>query len=552
MHRSTFAVISLAVFLGLGAAGRKYLDVKAGQTANMESSIESLKKEISDLHQVQRAVAPPVVGAPKNWGSLQAALRDTVMQVFSEVAEFNWLEPYKSPSQYNTSGSGFFIDGDGHIITNWHVINQAKSITIQLPSFGKRRFSVDLLGISPDRDLALLRLKEREADEIKLVLGKIPFLKMGNSDTIHRADELMALGYPLGQQSLKSSTGVVSGREHLGGQHFIQISAATNPGSSGGPSINAEGECIGVNAAGVPSAQNVAYIIPVSDVRLFLRHLEHMPDTTDVKFPRKPFLGIQANVGSDCMTEFLGNPVPGGLYVGRITSNSPLEKAGVKAGDMLYEIDGYRLDCYGEMSVPWSEDKVSFLDYLARLTIGDKVNLRIYRKGKEMMVSLTFGESALAPIRRMYPYYEKIDYEVTGGFVIMGLAIDHLPLLVQISPELTRYGNLENQLEGALIITHILPASAAARCRTLGPAAIITEVNGTPVKTLEDYRKALKKSMETKFLTLKTHHNMFIVLPFDEILAEEERLGRMFFYKPTPTMSELIARNRAHEAQKAA
>ncbi len=555
MNRSMSLLICLLLSGGIGLGVYQWYSHQSDRRLDyIESMLESFqKKQTEKVRPDEILFADRPSGTGMHWGELQSQLRDTVAQVFSEVAEFNWLEPYKSPSQYQTSGSGFFIDNKGHLITNAHVINQARAIYIQLPSFGKRRFNMTLLGINPERDLALLCLKPKDAEEIKLVLGQIPFLKMGDSDQIRRADEVMALGYPLGyQQSIKSTNGMVSGREHISGQHFIQISAPINPGSSGGPLVNAKGECIGVNSAGVPSAQNVGFIIPSNDVNLFLKHLDQMPVTDDIKLVRKPFIGIQANVGSESMTDFLGNPQPGGLYVARVTAQSPLEKSGIQAGDMLYEIDGYRLDCFGEMSVPWSEDKVSFLDYLSRLTLGDTVRLRAYRQGKEFKTALKFEGTSLAPVRRKSPLYEKIDYEVIGGMVLMELAIDHLPLLVQMSPELTRYAELQNQLEGSMVLTHILPASTAARARTLAPGSIITEVNGEEVKNLEDVRKALKKSLKNDFLTLKTHQNMFIVLPFNEIVAEEEQLARMFYYDVTPSMRELLKAKIGHEKQKAA
>src|SRR4029077_6348495 len=124
-----------------------------------------------------------------------------------------------------------------------------------------------------DRDLALLRLKPEELQLIKETLGKVPMLQFGNSDKVSRAEEIMALGYPLGQQSLKSTTGVVSGREQIGGKYMIQISTPINPGSSGGPSINRCGEVIGVNTAGIMPAQNVNYIIPSNEVQLFIAQL---------------------------------------------------------------------------------------------------------------------------------------------------------------------------------------------------------------------------------------------------------------------------------------
>jgi len=486
----------------------------------------------------------------RSWHEMQKDLKDTVVQIFSEIADFNWLEPYKTPNQLQSSGSGFFINENGEIITNAHVVDQAKGVTIQIPSFGKRRFDAHVYGVTPERDLALLKLNPADLAEIKAELGHIPVLPIGDSDNVHRSEELMALGYPLGQQSMKSTNGIVSGREHIAGQHMIQISAPINPGSSGGPVINCAGQVIGVSTANIPSAQNVGYITPSNNLRLFLHHLKSMPDEAGkVKFIRKPFLGILYNPASNYLTKYLGNPEPGGLYVAGTQKNSPLETAGVKAGDMIYEIDGFKVDIHGEMNVPWSDDKISIVDYISRLTIGDKIQLRTYRHGKERKVVLDFSESELAPVRRMFPGYEHIDYEIIGGLVVMPLSLNHLPLLVQVAPELTQYMEFQHQIEGALIITHVFPTSAAARARTLGAGGVLKEVNGEVVHTLADLRKVIKKSLETDYLTLKTHQHVFSVLPFRKLLEDEPRLASTFFYPVTQFVKELL---RELEAEKRA
>ena len=512
----------------------------------LEISLDTLKKKVSLTREYTPGPCRFASQAPKNWGAVQTELRDAVVQVFSDVTEFNWIEPYKSPNQYQSTGSGFFSNETGELITNAHVVDQAKSVSIQIPSFGKRRFVVKVLGVSPERDLALLRLKPEDVDEIGKVLGRIPVMALGNSDQVHRSDEIMALGFPLGQQMLKSTTGIVSGREHLAGQHMIQISAPINPGSSGGPSINCSGQVIGVNSAGIMAAQNVGYIIPSNEVVLFLNQLKQVSVEGEkkIKFLRKPYLGVIFNPASDSLTRFLGNPLPGGLYVAEAQKGSPLEKAGIKTGDMIYEIDGNRLDMFGEMNAAWSEDKISVVDYVSRLMIGDQVRLVIYRAGKERTITLTFGSSELAPVRAMYPSYEKIDYETVGGLVVMQLALNHLPLLIQAAPELTQYATeLQNQrLEGALIVTHVLPTSVAGRARTLRTGYILKEINSVPVKTLDELRAALRKSLNTRFLTIKTSKNLFAVLPFDNILKEEEKLAADFFYSVTPFMQEMIGK----------
>ena len=151
------------------------------------------------------------------WHEIQDSAKDAVVQVFAQCAVTNILQPYATPQPSACAGSGFFINGDGEIITNAHVVDQAVSVWIQIPSLGRAIIDVDVVGIAPDRDLALLRLTPASKDLITSVLGKINYLELGDSDLVSRADEVLALGYPLGQQSLKSTTGVVSGRENLCG-----------------------------------------------------------------------------------------------------------------------------------------------------------------------------------------------------------------------------------------------------------------------------------------------------------------------------------------------
>lgn len=486
--------------------------------------------------------AVPVKSKRQLWSEVQQKFKDTVAQIFSQATEFNWLEPYKTPNQAESLGSGFFINDKGELLTNAHVIEQAKTVMIQVPTLGKRRFEVEIVGVSPDRDLALLRLLPSEFEALKKALGKeeLPYLKLGNSDTIYRADKIMALGYPLGQQGLKSTTGVVSGREHLQGQHFIQISAPINKGNSGGPSLNCLGDVIGINSAGVPGAQNVGYIIPINEAKLFLKQMSQMPKSDRPILLRKPFLGILFNSATDSLTEYLKNPVPGGLYVVEAYKGSPLAKAGVKSGDMIYEIDGHRLDIYGEMNVSWNlEDKISIMDYISRLKIGDDVHLVFYRNGERKEVTIKFASSELAPIRRMFPGYEKIDYEVLGGMVVMPMTLNHIMLLAQYTPDLIQYADFKKQMEPLLLISHVQLNSPAYRSRALGMGAVISEVNGQKVRTLDEYRAAIMKSLDTKFLTIKTSENIFVVLPLEEIMHDEPRLSATYFYPISETYEKL-------------
>ena len=385
-------IVAAIVLFGLLVAGG--ITVFHRKLKEVEERVQQLiEQKVPVVAPVEKEEKEEQVGHVKEqlWSSLQTKVKNSVVQVFSHVTEFNWVEPYKSPNQSESAGSAFFISSEGDLITNAHVIEQALVVSIQIPASGKRRFEVDVIGVSPERDLALLRVKKKELEILKREIQSpsIPYLKMGDSDAVQRGDKIMALGYPLGQQGLKSTTGVVSGREHLMGHYFIQIDAPINKGNSGGPSLDNKGRVVGVNSAGIPGAQNVGYIIPINEVKLFLEQLETLPYEGKPKLLRKPYLGIWFKSANEDLVAYLGNPPPGGLYVVDVYKGSPFDKAGIKAGDMIYTIDGYKVDIYGEMSVPWSkEDRISIVDYVARLKLGHMFSITYYRQGKLLKASV--------------------------------------------------------------------------------------------------------------------------------------------------------------------
>lgn len=532
--------LMIAVIIGCSAATIGYWVYAQQQTNNV--LLENIKMQMSQRSPGEPL--PPVGGEEVSlaWGQVHEKVRDTVVQVFVYSALFNWLEPYKTPQQRVGVGSGFFIDASGLLITNAHVIDQYRAVYIQIPHFGKRRFDVEVIGVSPERDLALLRVIPEDLAIIVDELGAVPTLAFDDSDKVRRADEIMALGYPLGQQSLKSTVGVVSGRQHIDGHSLIQIDAPINQGNSGGPSLDTSGRVIGVNSSGIfeGGAQNVGYIIPSNEVKLFLRQLEDLP-SDGVKFLRKPYLGISYGYGSDALAQYLHNPTPGGFYVVDVYPGSPLAKAGVLPGDVIYEVDGNKVDYFGEMSVPWSEDKISAaVDYVSRLMPGDTIHIVAYRNGARKELVAQFAFSDATPIRLRFPGYEVIDYEVVGGLVVMELTLNHLPILLQKNSQLVKYAELEHQMEPVIIITHILPDSEASKTRALHAGMIIKEINGKKVRTLEQFRQQVAESLQSNFLTIKTEGNVFAVLPFMRALRDEPKLASSYFYQITPLVRDFL------------
>lgn len=484
-----------------------------------------------------------VVTSGQLWRPVQDRVRDTVVQLFAQVYSIDMLEPYKTPSQGTSCGSGFFINDQGYVITNAHVVISAKSVWGQVPSLGKRIIDMEVVGISPERDLALLRITEEGRDLITKELGGIPYLPLGDSDLVRRSDDVLALGYPLGQQACKSTTGVISGHEH----HLIQMSAPINPGSSGGPLLNIKGEVVGVNSSGITEAQNVGYAIPINTLKTILN------DLYEIKILRKPFLGVRFNNGTESLTKYLGNPLPGGCYIIETVKGSPLAKAGVMRGDMIYEINGHAVDMYGDMSVPWSEDKISIVDYPLRLSIGDTINLTVYRKGQKKEFSVLFGLAELPAIRRIYPGYEEVDYEAFGGMVVQELNLNHVRMLAEHATGLIKYGEIKYQSEPVLIITHVFPDSQLFRGRNVPLGTTLTEVNGIRVKTLKEYREAIKNSATKEYLALsasdnatRAAENIFVVLSMDKIIEEEPKLARDYRYQLSETAQEVLRIAKVH------
>jgi len=412
------------------------------------------------------------------------SIGSAVVQIVSQVSGFDWLEPYRVADQGERRGSGFFINHDGYIITNAHVVDQAKSLWVHIPMLGRHMVPADIVGICPDRDIALVRIDERALAALKTLSKFAPSLTLGDSDLVHQGEVVTAFGYPLGDHRLKVSPGVVSGFEGVNGQSLIQITSPINPGNSGGPLVNADGKVIGIVVAKENDAYNIGYALPINEVPLILEELYTQG------LVRKPVLGALFVYSNDQKAAYLGNPMPAGVYISRVMPGSLFERAGVQEGDMLYEFNGFSIDAYGETIAPWGAERASIYDHCSRLKRGQLVSFVIYRRGERKEFSLVFDNTALPTMRIMYPDFEEVDYEVFAGLVVMELALNHVPLLFEKAPELVAYQQVEHIFEHHLIVTQIIPGSLAQQARFLSVGDELTMVNGKRVATIKQLRNA--------------------------------------------------------------
>lgn len=284
----------------------------------------------------------------------------------------NIPEPTTSPKdEYKNIGTGFVISADGLIVTNKHVV--ADTTAKYQVLIGKSDIeNVVNIYRDPLTDLAILKISKS---------GLVP-LPLGNSDEIKVGQTVIAIGTALGEFNSSVTKGVISGlgRAITAGSplegsekldNVIQTDAAINPGNSGGPLLNSSGQVIGVNVAVSQSGQNIGFALPINLVKQSIDNFQ-----TTGQFDR-PYIGVGYRMISKQTA--LTNDVPAGAYVQSIVAGSPAEKAGLKQGDIITEIDGIKLVDNADFSIA---------NYINKKKIGDSVTLKFWRDNKEQTVTV--------------------------------------------------------------------------------------------------------------------------------------------------------------------
>jgi serine protease Do len=479
--------------------------------------------------------------ADAHWKEIEKRAQNTVVQVWVQATKFEWLEPYRAPKQQQGAGSAFFIDSTGKLLTNFHVVDGAKYLFIMVPALGQELIEARVRSVCPEIDVALIEVTPESKQLLEQKLGTIPFLPLGDSDTLYRTQRVLALGYPLGQRYLKSTLGEVAGGDYAGNsESYIHITAPINPGNSGGPLLDEYGYVVGINSAGVPNAQNVGFIRPINSVKVLMADLERGG------LVRKPSLGILWNHATVEHARSLNNPTPGGVYIYQVVKGSLAAQLNIQEGDMWYGIQFdevyYAIDEHGDVSVSYTPDKISIDELLLRISTGTPVTLVLYRNGERQELTCAFKVTDLPAVRFMYPDYEEqaTDYEMFGGLVCMQLCVNHFHKnKLPKSVGLLKYSLPKNFGKNVVVITHILRGSPCDKVRCFYPGAVIDSINGQQITTLAEVRAALMLSAQTGTLTLVTKDRTATVLSLSELLKEEPRLARDFMFSITPTMQEL-------------
>ena len=280
-------------------------------------------------------------------------------------------------------GSGFFVSGDGLIVTNKHVVDQTNATYTVFTNDGKKH-DAKVIAKDPVLDIALIKIDPS-------VGGSFPHLSLGDSDSLQVGQSVIAIGNALGEYRNTVSVGVVSGLarsitagNNLGStetlDHVIQTDAAINPGNSGGPLLDLNGEVIGVNVAIAEGSQNVGFALPINSVK---SAIESVKSTGKIV---RPYLGLRyVPITADMqqannLTVDYGVLVKAGADANQLAviPGSPADKAGIVENDIILEVDGVKLD-----------DKTSLASVIREKNVGQVINLTILHKGVQKIVSVT-------------------------------------------------------------------------------------------------------------------------------------------------------------------
>ena len=389
------------------------------------------------------------------------------------------FKDFERPTERKASslGSGFIIKEDGVVITNNHVIANAEDILIRV---GDKEYNAEVIGADPYMDLAVLKMKTKD---------KFKPVRFGDSTKARVGDWVVAIGNPFGLGGTVTS-GIISARNRQIGltryEDFIQTDASINQGNSGGPLFNLKGEVIGVNTAIIAPGQSgsigIGFAIPANAASNVIDQLIKFGET------KRGWLGVRIQEVTKEIADVEKLKKPEGALVASVGKGSPAEKAGIKAGDIILEFDGKKINTMKKLP-----------NVVASTEVGKSVELKIWRNKKLISKRLTLGRLETSEeFKETKPKIVKKDVDVQS----LKIAVRDL------NAEDIKKRNLNKRTKG-VVITEISNRSPLANLLNVND--IIIEVQKTSVKNSSDLNKIVnsifKKGEKTLLLTIINNNN---------------------------------------------
>jgi S1-C subfamily serine protease len=496
--------------------------------------------------------------------SIGAMADSGIVQVMCTKFSKNFEYPFQLGTPRKSTGTAFFFQSfpSPLLLTCSHVVENATSISIQSPLFGKRMFDVRVVALCPAFDIALLEccgdhipphnfISFSPVNEVRQDIPETR-VEAGQQSGLQVGDTVQVLGYPLGQDHLKMTQGIVSGHQF----HLIQIDSPVNPGNSGGPLLHNQ-QIIGIVNAGFNNSNDIGYAIPIHRViyslPFLLKRLKQKKLSKVVHLPTA--WGIEYQFPSSI--DHRDDSLPVGVEITRIATTSLFRNARppIQVGDRLVKIfrNGIGYDVYGtgELSHRWMNEREHLMDVLYNVPYKKPVQLE-FRRGnnkKSMTVNLSITEQVPAPIRYVYPPFEDLEYVMMAGIILIPLCLNVIEQLryyfhdsmeeqnglldnepVQLTNDmmisLLSALSLDARQDPKVMIINILQGSEVHKQHTFMKGDIVTHMNDRPVRTLHDIRVMLAKKPKT--IHLRSQRNTSFRIRWPELQKENTRLAKEF------------------------
>ncbi len=375
-------------------------------------------------------------------------------------------------------GSGFIIDEKGIVITNNHVIQNSEDIVVRVG--GDKEYKATIIGADPLSDIAVLQINSKE---------KFIPVKFGNSDKARIGDWVIAIGNPFGLGRTVTS-GIISARNRSIGlsryEDYIQTDASINSGNSGGPLFDMNGNVIGINTAiiGKGGSIGIGFSIPSNSAKKVISQLIEFGET------KRGWLGVRIQVVTDEIADVEKLDEPRGALVASVAEKSPSDKAGIKAGDIILEFNGTKINEMKELP-----------KIVAQTEVGKTVDVKIWRNKKEIIKKIKLGR--LETSSDFKEEKKEIKPEIPEISEIKSLKIITRPL----NQKDIEQRKLPNQTTG-LVITNIGKNSPV---NYLNIGDVIVEAQKKKIKSTKDLEdivdRALKSNQKTILIVIYNNQN---------------------------------------------
>ena len=375
-----------------------------------------------------------------------------------------YFEGVPREQRRNSLGSGFIINKDGHILTNNHVVEGADEVLVTLAD--GRKFKAAVAGTDPQSDLAVLKIKAG---------GDVPFLALGDSDKAEPGEWVMAIGNPFGF-SHTVTVGVISAKGRLvEGENsygkFLQTDASINPGNSGGPLFNGQGEVIGINSMIYGMGTGIGFAIPINLAKQMVPQLIAKGSVT------RGWLGVAIQRVTPELAKSFKLDNEKGALIADVYPGSPADKGGLKRGDIVTQ--------FGDKPI---EEPYDLTLFVAQTPVGKPSELTVLRAGKEMKLTVSVAKREEEKVSARAPGAPSEEAKSDAlGLVVRSLRLDE---------------QRESGLTEGVVIQRVEPESSA-EMSDVREGDLLLEINGKPIKTVEDYQQAgatLKKGEVARLL----------------------------------------------------